>query len=92
MDDKSNIANSFAVLQALLKQSYSEDPNELQKAAIELSRGTFILQSIQNFFAILFFQYIYRKAVEGTLFPAVSFGPIAHAICRLMPSKNRTLV
>ena len=45
MDDKSNIANSFAVLQALLKQSYSEDPNELQKAAIELSRGNFILQS-----------------------------------------------
>ena len=59
MDDKSNIANSFSVLQALLKQSYSEDPNELQKAAIELSRGNFILQSLQNLFVILFSIYIY---------------------------------
>jgi hypothetical protein len=32
------------------------------------------------------------KLVEGTVFPAVSFGPLAHALCRLVPSQNRTLV
>jgi hypothetical protein len=32
------------------------------------------------------------KAVEGTVFPAVSFGPLAHALCRLVPSQNRTYV
>lgn len=31
------------------------------------------------------------KLVEGTVFPAVSFGPISHALCRLVPSKNRTV-
>ena len=30
------------------------------------------------------------KLVEGTVFPAVSFGPLAHALCRLAPSQNRT--
>jgi hypothetical protein len=29
--------------------------------------------------------------VEGTVFPAVSFGPISHALCRLVPSRNRTV-
>ena len=31
------------------------------------------------------------RLVEGTVFPAVSFGPISHALCRLIPSKNRTV-
>lgn len=29
------------------------------------------------------------KLVEGTVFPAVSFGPLAHALCRLVPSEHR---
>jgi hypothetical protein len=60
---------SFSSLQNLLKQAYSENPDDQQKAAISLA-----------------------KAVEGTVFPAVSFGPLAHAICKLIPSKNRTYV
>lgn len=31
------------------------------------------------------------KLVNGTVFPAVSFGPLAHALCRLVPSSNRTV-
>jgi hypothetical protein len=31
------------------------------------------------------------RLVEGTVFPAVSFGPISHALCRLVPSSNRTV-
>lgn len=31
------------------------------------------------------------RLVEGTVFPAVSFGPLAHALCRLVPSSNRTV-
>ena len=31
------------------------------------------------------------RMVEGTIFPAFSFGPISHALCRLVPSKNRTV-
>ena len=30
------------------------------------------------------------RLVEGTVFPAVSFGPLSHALCRLVPNKNRT--
>lgn len=60
--------SSFSALQHLLKISYSEDPEDQQKAAIALAR-----------------------AVEGTVFPAVSFGPLAHALCRLVPSSNRTV-
>ena len=30
--------------------------------------------------------------VEGaSVFPAVSFGPISHALCKLVPSNNRTV-
>jgi hypothetical protein len=65
--DESRSSNSFSALQHLLKLSYSEDPEEQQKAAIQLA-----------------------KAVEGNVFPAVSFGPLAHALCRLVPSQNRT--
>lgn len=65
MDDGKS--SSFSNLQNILKQAYSENPDDQQKAAISLS-----------------------KAVEGTFFPALSFGPLAHAICRLLPSKNRT--
>lgn len=32
------------------------------------------------------------KLVDGTPFPAVSFGPLTHALCKLIPSENRTLV
>ena len=59
--------SSFTTLQHLLKLSYSDNPDDQQKAAISLA-----------------------KAVEGTFFPAVSFGPLSHAISRLIPSKNRT--
>lgn len=31
------------------------------------------------------------KLVDGTVFPAVSFGPLAHALCRLLPSSNRSV-
>ena len=31
------------------------------------------------------------RLIEGTVFPAVSFGPLAHALSRLVPSKNRTV-
>ena len=60
-------SSSFSALQNLLKLSYSENPDDQQRAAISLA-----------------------KAVDGTFFPAVSFGPLSHAICRLIPSKNRT--
>ena len=59
---------SFSTLQHLLQLSYSENPEEQQKAAVDLAR-----------------------LVEGTVFPAVSFGPLAHALCRLVPSSNRTV-
>lgn len=59
---------NFSALQHLLQLSYSDNPEEQQKAAIELA-----------------------KLVEGTVFPAVSFGPLAHALCRLVPSQNRTV-
>lgn len=60
---------SFSQLQHLLKMSYSENPEDLQQAAIDMAH-----------------------LVEGaTVFPAVSFGPISHALCRLVPSSNRTV-
>jgi len=59
---------NFSTLQHLLQLSYSDNPEEQQKAAVELA-----------------------KLVEGTVFPAVSFGPLAHAFCRLVPSQNRTV-
>ncbi len=31
------------------------------------------------------------RIVDGTIFPAVSFGPLAHALCKLIPSTNRTV-
>ena len=31
------------------------------------------------------------KLVQGTVFPVVSFGPLAHALCRLIPSTKRTV-
>lgn len=31
------------------------------------------------------------KLVETTVFPVVSFGPLSHALCRLLPSSNRTV-
>lgn len=74
MSNDSNISNntagqlgSFSQLQHLLQLSYSDKPDEQQKAAVNLA-----------------------KLVEGTVFPAVSFGPLAHALCRLVPSQNRT--
>jgi hypothetical protein len=66
MDDSSS--SSFSTLQHLLKLSYSENPEDQQKAAVDLA-----------------------KLVDGTVFPAVSFGPLAHALCRLVPSSNRTV-
>ncbi len=66
MDETSS--SSFSTLQHLLKLSYSENPEDQQKAAIDLA-----------------------KLVDGTVFPAVSFGPLAHALCRLVPSTNRTV-
>eukprot|EP00596_Hydrurales_sp_CCMP1899_P000893 CAMPEP_0119043022 /NCGR_PEP_ID=MMETSP1177-20130426/16353_1 /TAXON_ID=2985 /ORGANISM="Ochromonas sp, Strain CCMP1899" /LENGTH=300 /DNA_ID=CAMNT_0007010187 /DNA_START=188 /DNA_END=1087 /DNA_ORIENTATION=- len=60
---------SFSTLQHLLQLSYSENPEDQQKAAVDLAR-----------------------LVESTvIFPAVSFGPLAHALCRLIPNKNRTV-
>ena len=32
------------------------------------------------------------KLVESTVFPAVSFGPISHALCRLVSADNRSVV
>ena len=32
------------------------------------------------------------KLVDGTPFPAVSFAPLTHALCKLIPSQNRTYV
>uniref|UniRef100_A0A7S2S7X2 Armadillo repeat-containing protein 8 n=1 Tax=Rhizochromulina marina TaxID=1034831 RepID=A0A7S2S7X2_9STRA len=31
------------------------------------------------------------RLVETTVFPAVSFGPLAHALCRLVPNENRNV-
>ncbi len=66
MDETSG---TFSHLQHLLQLAYSDDQEDQQKAAVNLSR-----------------------LIEGTVFPAVSFGPLAHALCRLLPSQNRTLV
>lgn len=60
--------STFSTIQHLLQLSYSEKPEDQQKAAVELAR-----------------------LVDGTVFPAVSFGPLAHALCRLVPSTNRTV-
>lgn len=60
--------STFSTLQHLLQLSYSDNPEDQQKAAVDLS-----------------------KLVQGTVFPAVSFGPLAHALCRLVPSSNRTV-
>ena len=60
---------SFATLQHLLRLSYSDNPEEQQKAAVDLA----------------------RLVERTTIFPAASFGPLAHALCRLMPNKNRTV-
>lgn len=65
MDER---ASTFSTLQHLLQLAYSENPEDQQKAAVDLS-----------------------KLVNGTVFPAVSFGPLAHALCRLVPSNNRTV-
>ena len=59
---------SFSTLQHLLQLSYSESPEDQQKAAVDLAR-----------------------MVESTVCPPVSFGPLAHALCRLVPSLNRTV-
>lgn len=61
------LGSHFSQLQHLLQLSYSENTEDQQKAAVNLS-----------------------KLVEETIFPAVSFGPLAHALCRLIPSQNRT--
>eukprot|EP01038_Epipyxis_sp_PR26KG_P011343 gene11343-15208_t len=60
--------SSFSTIQHLLQLSYSDNPEEQQRAAVDLA-----------------------KLVDGTVFPAVSFGPLAHALCRLVPSSNRTV-
>jgi hypothetical protein len=31
------------------------------------------------------------RMVERTVFPAFSFGPLSHALCKLIPSRNRTV-
>jgi len=59
---------NISTLQYLLKLAHSDDFNDQQKAAVELS-----------------------KFVSGTVFPAVSFGPLAHALCRLVPSESNTI-
>jgi hypothetical protein len=59
--------STFSNLQHLLQLSYSDDGENQQLAAIELS-----------------------KLVEDTIFPAVSFGPLVHALCKLVPNTNRT--
>ena len=61
-------STSYSQLQHLLQLSYSESPEDQQRAAVDLAR-----------------------LVEGAVFPAVSFGPLAHALCRLVPSSNRTV-
>ncbi|CAM9542497.1 unnamed protein product, partial [Heterosigma akashiwo] len=59
---------NISTLQYLLKLAHSDDINDQEKAAVELS-----------------------KFVSGTVFPAVSFGPLAHALCRLIPSESNTI-
>lgn len=68
MSDSEHLSGTFSNLQHLLKLSYSESPEDQQKAAMDLA-----------------------KLVDGTVFPAVSFGPLAHALCRLVPSTERTV-
>lgn len=58
-----------STLQYLLNLSHSEQPEDQQKAAIELS-----------------------KLVDGAVFPAISYSPLIHAIKRLLPNSNRTVV
>lgn len=77
---------SFATLQHLLKQSYSDNPDDqVRSVVIPCSLRHIPTFKLQQKAAIAL-----AKTVEGTVFPAVSFGPLAHAICRLIPSKNRT--
>ena len=30
------------------------------------------------------------RLVEGNVFPAVSFGPLTHSLCKLVPNPDRT--
>ena len=59
---------SSSTLQHLLTLSISENPEDQQKAAVDLA-----------------------KLVNGSVFPAYSYGPLSHALCKLIPSNNRTV-
>lgn len=68
-------------------------------AAQSLNKGNF--SSLQHLLQLSYSEDLeqqQRAAVdlarltEGSVFPAVSFGPLAHALCRLVPSSNRTVV
>jgi hypothetical protein len=73
-------AGNFSQLQHLLQLSYSENSHDQQKV------------SFPNFLSFTLKAAIDMvRLVEGTVFPAVSFGPISHALCRLVPSSNRTV-
>lgn len=65
MDDG---ACSSSQLQHLLQLSISDNPEDQQKAAVDLA-----------------------KLVNGSVFPAYSYGPLSHALCKLIPSHNRTV-
>lgn len=65
MDDG---AFTSSTLQHLLTLAISENPEDQQKAAVDLA-----------------------KLVNGSVFPAYSYGPLSHALCKLIPSNNRTV-
>lgn len=76
----SSTGTNFSQLQHLLQLSYSENPDDQQKVTLLLTPHPLLQAAIDMV-----------RLVEGTVFPAVSFGPISHALCRLVPSTNRTV-
>ena len=75
---------TFSTLQHLLKQAYSVEVAEQQQAAIELSN---LIENAGHLLSSLVLDLNLRL---GT-FPAVSFGPLAHALSMLLPSTDRTV-
>jgi hypothetical protein len=74
-------AGNFSQLQHLLQLAYSENSEDQQKVGLAIDVLDFFIKAAIDMV----------RLVEGTVFPAVSFGPISHALCRLVPSSNRTV-
>jgi hypothetical protein len=88
--------STFSNLQYLLQLSYSPHPEVMelinnQLFLFEYVRGRKYLTYLHDFKDQQKAAVELARLVDGTVFPAVSFGPLAHALCKLIPSNNRTV-